>query len=195
MRSNRVIRHIRKGGFVMMTHTDLVLTAIGPDRPGLVEKLSGVVAEHDGNWLESSMAQLAGQFAGIVRVRVATERAGALQAALKGITALRVQCEVAEAPAPVIAAQQWQLDVVGHDRPGIVREVSQVLARHAVNVESLETYTAPAAMSGETLFHAEARLAAEGSVSAQTVQRELEALSTELMVELYPFVSQGQSTR
>ena len=46
----------------------LVLTVIGPDRPGLVEALSQSIASHDGNWLESRMAKLSGQFAGIVRV-------------------------------------------------------------------------------------------------------------------------------
>ncbi|MFT4171214.1 MAG: ACT domain-containing protein [Rhodocyclaceae bacterium] len=168
------------------------MTAIGPDRPGLVEMLARVVADHDGNWLESSMAQLAGQFAGIARVRVAADRAAALQTALRAMGALRVQCEMAEAAVPTPATALWQLDVVGHDRPGIVREVSQVLARHAINVESLETYTAPAAMSGETLFHAEARLATDGSVAAETLKQELEALSGELMVELYPFSPRQQ---
>jgi len=48
----------------------LVLTVIGDDRPGLVEALSHVVAEHHGNWSESRMAHLADKFAGIVTVTV-----------------------------------------------------------------------------------------------------------------------------
>ena len=48
--------------------TDLVLTLIGPDRPGLVEAVAEVVAAHGGNWLESRMARLAGKFAGILRI-------------------------------------------------------------------------------------------------------------------------------
>ncbi len=48
---------------------DLVLTLIGPDRPGLVEAVAEPIAAHGGNWLESRMAHLAGQFAGIVLYR------------------------------------------------------------------------------------------------------------------------------
>ena len=48
----------------------LILTVIGDDRPGLVERLSSVVSQHQGNWLESSMSHLSGKFAGIVRMHV-----------------------------------------------------------------------------------------------------------------------------
>ena len=48
----------------------LVLTLIGPDRAGLVEAVAAVVADHGGNWLESRMSRLAGQFAGILEVEV-----------------------------------------------------------------------------------------------------------------------------
>ena len=54
--------------------TTLVLTVIGTDRPGLVESIAAVVAAHGGNWLESRMARLGGQFAGIVRIEVPRER-------------------------------------------------------------------------------------------------------------------------
>jgi glycine cleavage system regulatory protein len=62
--------------------TSLILTVIGADRPGLVEALAATIATHQGNWLESRMAHLAGKFAGILRLEVADERADALAAAL-----------------------------------------------------------------------------------------------------------------
>ena len=43
--------------------TYLVLTIIGEDRPGIVESLAEIISDHSGNWLESSMSQLAGKFA------------------------------------------------------------------------------------------------------------------------------------
>ena len=61
---------------------NLVLTVIGDDKPGLVESLADVIAENSGNWLESSMSQLAGKFAGILRVSVADESADKLIAEL-----------------------------------------------------------------------------------------------------------------
>ena len=68
-----------------MSKTSLVLTILGDDRPGLVEPIARVVADHGGNWLESRMAHLAGQFAGILRVEVDADHAEALAAALRGL--------------------------------------------------------------------------------------------------------------
>src|SRR5207302_9970959 len=61
----------------------LVMTVIGRDKPGLVDSLAGIVAEHGGNWLESRMSRLGGHFAGILRVQVPAEKEAALVGALK----------------------------------------------------------------------------------------------------------------
>jgi glycine cleavage system regulatory protein len=164
---------------------DFVITAIGDDRPGLVEELSAVVVAHEANWLESSMAHVSGKFAGLARITVPTQRVTALQKALTDFKPLRVIVERAGrvSPAPV-SQRALHLSLTGHDRVGIVREVSQVLARHTVNVEMLNTYTTAAAMSGETMFHAEADLLADGQLDVSALQTELEALSNELIVDI-----------
>ncbi|MCB1959353.1 MAG: glycine cleavage system protein R [Rhodocyclaceae bacterium] len=161
----------------------LVLTAIGDDRPGLVEVLSTTISDHGGNWLESSMAQLAGKFAGILRVEAPEASVDALIAALGALDALKVTVTQAGNAAPT-RARLLKLTVVGHDRVGIVREVSQVLARHAVNVEELNTATSSAPMSGETLFHARASLQAADDLDAGALQAALEALSNDLIVDI-----------
>ena len=139
--------------------SSLVLTVIGDDRPGLVGQLSAAIGKHGGNWLQSSMSHLSGKFAGIVCVAIEEERLDALRAELAALPGLRVNAEVSDnAAAP--AGRRLSLALVGHDRVGIVREVSHVLARHAVNVEELNTHTASAPMSAEILFHATAELTA-----------------------------------
>jgi len=65
----------------------LVMTMIGPDRPGLVDAVAGLVAEHDGNWLESRMSRLGGHFAGILRLEVPAAKETALVAALRALDA------------------------------------------------------------------------------------------------------------
>lgn len=166
-----------------MSDTFLVLTVIGDDRPGLVGELSAAIAAHQGNWLESSMSHLSGKFAGIVKVAVPVAQAGALQAALGSLAALKVTAE-SSAEKSVPAGRRLKLALVGHDRIGIVREVSQVLAKHAVNVEKLETHTASAPMSAETLFHALAELFAGADLDARVLKAELERLSDDLMVDI-----------
>jgi glycine cleavage system regulatory protein len=167
-----------------MVDTHLVLTAIGDDRPGLVEELATAISAHGGNWLEASMAQLAGKFAGIVNVAVPAEKVEALKAALAKLGGLKVSAEIAGAQKSASAGRHLTLNLVGHDRIGIVREVSQVLARHAVNVEELATYTSSAPMSAEVLFHAEAQLFAAPDFNARALKLELEKLSDDLMVDI-----------
>lgn len=167
----------------MTDTTYLILTVIGDDRPGLVGELSTAISAHQGNWLESSMSRLAGKFAGIVKVAVPAKDAAALQAALAGLAGLKVSCESSSGDAPV-SGRRLKLSLVGHDRIGIVREVSQVLARHAVNVEELATYTSSAPMSAETMFHAEAELLAGAGLDARALTADLETISNDLMVDI-----------
>jgi glycine cleavage system regulatory protein len=162
----------------------LILTVIGDDRPGLVGELSAVISAHQGNWLESSMAQLAGKFAGIVEVGVAAEQAEALQQALDKVAGLRITVETAQAQKSAPTGRRLKFALVGHDRIGIVREVSQVLANHAVNVESLETHTSSAPMSAAVLFHAVAELTAAPNLDVGALTAELERISNDLMVDI-----------
>jgi glycine cleavage system regulatory protein len=164
---------------------DFVITAIGDDRPGLVEELAAVVVAHEANWLESSMAHVSGKFAGLARISVPARSVTALQKALTDFRPLRVVVERAGRASSNAASQRaLHLSLTGHDRVGIVREVSQIIARHAVNVETLNTFTTAAAMSGETMFHAEADLLANMHLDVSALQADLEALSNELIVDI-----------
>ena len=162
----------------------LVLTVIGDDRPGLVGELSAAISAHQGNWLESSMAQLAGKFAGIVEVGVDSANAAALSAALGQLKGLKVTVEAATTQKSAPTGRRLKLALVGHDRIGIVREVSMVLAKHAVNVESLDTHTSSAPMSAAVLFHAVAELTAAPDLDVGALTAELERISNDLMVDI-----------
>jgi glycine cleavage system regulatory protein len=164
--------------------TNLVLTVIGNDRPGLVESLSSAISAHQGNWLEASMSRLAGQFAGIVRVALPDAQAAQLQGALRALTDLQITTAVSSVAATATEGRVLRLALVGHDRIGIIREVTQVLARLGVNVEKLTTWTSSAPMSAETLFHADAELRAVPGLDARALKGELEKLSDDLMVDI-----------
>lgn len=164
----------------------LVMTVIGSDRPGLVESVAQLVTGHGGNWLESRMARLGGQFAGILRVEVPQEQEGPLLRALESLRAqgLTVVAQGDQAPPVTSTARTNVLEVVGQDRPGIVNQISRVLAKHGVNVEDLHTECASAAMSGETLFKARARLSIPPSCDIAELLNELEKIAADLIVEI-----------
>jgi glycine cleavage system regulatory protein len=165
--------------------TNLVLTVIGDDKPGLVEALSRAIASNSGNWLESSMSQLAGKFAGILRVSVADTEAEKLIAALQNLSPdLKLLIERAAADGAGDSSLSVALNLVANDRPGIIREISRALAGLSINVENMSTRCVSAPMSGETLFKAEALLKVPAGFKLERLQLELEDLADDLIVEI-----------
>jgi glycine cleavage system regulatory protein len=165
----------------------LVLTVLAADRTGLVEMLAERIAAAGGNWEESRMARLAGQFAGILLVTCDAERSDELAAAVRtlGSSGLQVTARAAAPDAsPVEAGTRIQLALTGGDRAGIIRDVSRVMAERGVNVEELESEVSSAPMSGERLFTARARLLVPSSLALSDLRASLEKLAGELMVDL-----------
>jgi glycine cleavage system regulatory protein len=162
----------------------LVMTVIGPDRTGLVAAVAKVVAAHEGNWLESRMCRLGGEFAGIVRVAVPAAQQAALETELGTIAGLTVIVRPDEPVAPMGPSVLVKLEVVGQDRPGIVREITTAVRAAGGNVEELATECLSAPMSGEMLFQASAKLRVPENVALDGLRLTLENNLSGLTVEL-----------
>jgi glycine cleavage system transcriptional repressor len=147
----------------------MVLTAVGPDRSGLVKEVAAVIHQAGCNLEDSRMAVLAGEFALIVLfsgtaeaiARVQHDRPKLEQELGFSLTFKSTQARLSE-PAQGL----FRLEVSGVDQPGIVRHVSEVLASEQINVRSLESRLRHAAFSGTALFflHAELELPAQGQI-------------------------------
>jgi glycine cleavage system transcriptional repressor len=165
----------------MAAESHLVLTAIGPDRPGLVKALSSMVHEAGANLEDSRMAILGGEFAllvlvsgseaAIAKVEGSAERVGA-ELGLK-VLSKRTQAEPRRDFLP------YALRVSGVDRPGIVASVSALIARHGINVASLESDVTFAPLSGTPLFTLEAELQVPSEIALAELRRQVAALSEE----------------
>jgi glycine cleavage system regulatory protein len=166
--------------------TSIVLTVVSDDQPGVVESLSDVIASHGGNWAESSMMSLAGKFAGILLVQVPDEQADAFISALEALEsqAMEIVAQRSDSVAKADSTREHSIDFVGQDHPGIVHEITEVLANHDVNVQELETTVQSASMSGESLFMAHARIFIPSEVDMEKLQDQLEDLANELMVDI-----------
>lgn len=171
----------------------LILTVIGPDRPGLVQALSDAVKRHDANWLESELAQLAGHFAGIVHVRAPEDAADALVADLADLQSKGLTVNVTTPPhveAPQTTGdlrgdvRGYVLELMGLDRPGIVRDLAHALADRRINVAQLKTHVRSAPMSGELMFVAHARLHAPHDADPDELHDALDQLAADLDLDL-----------
>nr|MCS5558286.1 glycine cleavage system protein R [Oceanospirillaceae bacterium] len=137
----------------------LVVTAICADRSGLIQMLSEVIYKHEASWEESSMAHLSGQFAGILTVNVDENVIPALEKDLRGLSDQGMTVTLNESIDTADAGNQqiiW-LDLTGHNKPGIMREVSNVFVAQGVSVQSLDTEVVSASMSGGDMFVAGAQ--------------------------------------
>jgi glycine cleavage system regulatory protein len=164
--------------------TSLVMTVLGPDKPGLVRSLSDAVAGHGGNWMESRMARLAGQFAGIVRVECPAAAVEPLMAALRGLEGGLVIQAVHEEAAAGPVRRTVTVEVIGNDRPGIVRELAAAIAHAGGNVEELVTGLESAAMSGHPLFRARGVISLPENAVADVLTRAIETLGGDLTVDI-----------
>ena len=164
----------------------LVLTVIGPDRPGLVEALSKTIADHDANWLESRMARLAGKFAGVLRIDAPKDQGQSLADALNKLrdAGLNITIESSDGPISPSKTQPLILNLIGHDRPGIVRDVSRALAQRSVNVVEFHTQVVSAAMTGDPLFKATAQLLAPTETNLDELRDALDQLANDLALDL-----------
>ena len=163
----------------------LILTVIGPDRPGLVRALAQTVTAHGGSWLESRMARLSGQFAGIVDVDAPMSLLDALHALES--EGLRISAQTGETVTIPPAGDRLMVEVIGNDRPGIVRDIARVLAAHHVNIEELTTGVVSGSFSGEPMFRATAFVRAPDAGAVSAIRDGLENLGNELMVDIQHF--------
>ncbi len=170
-----------------MTRSEtIVFTFIGADRPGLVQTLSDTVARNKGNWLESRMSTLAGQFAGIVEVAVATEQVTKLRDGLAALASEGLTVVLAGSSAAIddSATRRLRLSIIGPDRPGIVREVSGALAAHQINVLEMDTSITSAPMSAEPLFEAMAEIRVPKSLNLSDLNGRLDEIADALTIDI-----------
>ncbi len=168
-----------------------VLTAIGTDRVGIVDDISGEVARLGGNIEESRMAVLGGEFAVIMLTAAAPEALDALDAELQALGKrldLHLQLRRTRPPREAPAGRPYALQTVSQDTPGIVHSVTAVLRRYGINIEDLETDTARAPWTGAPMFHMRAHLVIPPTVVISQLREELVALQErqDLDIEFHP---------
>lgn len=135
---------------------DLVLTLTGPDRIGLVEGVTRLLLERGGNVATSRMARLGGEFAILMLVELPEAKAAGLGEAVEALLGTGYKLTVtdtAEGDEPGRAGwPTYQIEVSGADHEGIIHEVASYLSGRGINIESMDTETAPAPVTGAPLF-------------------------------------------
>lgn len=173
----------------------LVITFIAQDKPGVIDLLSQTINEAGGNWLQSRMTKLAGKFTGIIQVSVLKSKQENLKQALNGLSNNELSLLIDDLDPEIADNQQLlTLSIIGLDRPGIVQEFSKALASKALNIAKMHSVIESAAMSGGTLFKAEADIEAPDNLNFDTLNTEIEQIADKLDLEYtLEYKSKGSS--
>lgn len=164
----------------------LVFTVIAQDRPGLVDRLADAIATAGGNWIESSMARLGGEFAGIVSVEIAGEAISDLQSAFQDLKAegFEITLRSRDAQPELNPSPRVQMELLCQDQPGILRRVTKVLSGHGVSIETLDTSVQPGPMTGEPMFRASASLVIPEGLSPADLSNALQDTAADMMADI-----------
>ena len=163
-----------------------VLNIHAHDRPGIMSRISNTIKESGGNWLESRMARLAGQFAGIVRVECEKDTLPALQTALASLSEEGIHVHILDEGdlSDYPYTRCLRIDIYGNDRPGIVSQLTHAISAAGANIEELNTDIKSAAMAGHPVFHASGTVCLPESTDDETLIAAVENLSDDLTVEV-----------
>jgi len=168
------------------TGASLVVTIVGPDRPGIVRAIAERAKRHGANWAASRMASLQDQFAGIVHLQLPTGNAQALADALRALESTGLQVEIARTearPAPP-GRRIVRLELTGVDRPGIVNELSSRLAERGVSIEDLHTEIVDTDDTSEHVFRMVAMLFVPNALRDDELRSALDSLASEMKMDL-----------
>jgi glycine cleavage system regulatory protein len=160
----------------------IVISCIGPDKTGLVDTLSKVISQHNGNWQVSSLHHLSGFFAGVIEVAVESKNTEALKSALDSISGLSCQIELAEPNLPEVSSSLL-LDITANDRAGIIQEVSSVIHHKGGNLIKLVSTQDNAPHTGQAMFKAKVQVTLDEN-SIDSLITALENIADDLMVDI-----------
>jgi glycine cleavage system transcriptional repressor len=166
--------------------TGTVLTAIGRDRPGLVEEVSEFLLDRGGSIEESRMANLLGQFAIALLVTGSDEAIARIVAdadVLRRETGIDATFTPVAEPAEAAAATRYRLTAEALDQQGLVHRVADALRRLAVNIEALETTLRAAPVTGSPIFAMSIVLSVPEDVAIEAVRRELGPVCEEIDID------------
>jgi glycine cleavage system transcriptional repressor len=169
-----------------MTH-HAIFTAIGSDRPGLVDEVSQFIFERGGNIEDSRMVNLRGQFAMMVLV-------GGEDAALDKIRAelgyfshashLHAELKPIEAPkTPGGAAMPYRLTATAMDQAGLVHRIAHALRTLDVNIESMDTQLSAAPITGAPMFEMELLMSVPRTTPIAKLREQMTKLCDELNID------------
>ena len=160
----------------------LVITAIGEDRPGIVDEVSRILLNNDLNIEDSRMSILGGEFAIILLVSGSKQSVTSIidqQPQLEQALNLKLLIKSTRARQTGGDVVPYSIKVVGMDHPGIVHQLARFLSQNSINIKDMETDSYPAPHTGTPMFAVNMVVDIPGSSATSKLRDEFMALCEE----------------
>jgi glycine cleavage system transcriptional repressor len=133
----------------------LVITALGKDRPGIVDELSNTLTNHDLNIEDSRMSVLGGEFAILMLVSGSNDSINAFikeAPVLEDSLGMKLLVKTTAKKSEKLNLAPYMVEVVAMDHPGIVRDIARFFSSRNINILDLDTSRYAAAHTGTPMF-------------------------------------------
>ncbi|MFP4384442.1 MAG: glycine cleavage system protein R [Spirochaetia bacterium] len=169
-----------------------VLSAIGPDRVGLIEEISEYILEYNCNIEESRMAVLGGDFAMIILVEGEGDSFNSFTAEIPAkcsVLGLHGEVKITTPHKLDTTSRPYLVETISLDTQGIVHSVTELLQEFGINVDDLETDTTAAPWTGAPMFHMRIRISVPAKVSVSKIREKLDdiAFNQDLDIRFNPY--------
>ncbi|PYV90097.1 MAG: glycine cleavage system protein R [Acidobacteria bacterium] len=166
---------------------NVILTAVGPDKIGLVEKISEFIVQQGCNIEDSKMAVFCGEFALIVLISGGSKNLLKIANGyneLETLTGLTVWVKRPSSKKPAEPSLPYKLTASCMDHPGVVHRLSRVLSLLAINIESMETKTYLAPVSGTPIFRLEALISIPAKLNVKALRGRFAEIEREENIDI-----------
>ncbi len=174
---------------------NLVITLIGKDEIGIVDKVTNMILKYQGNVVESKMARLGGEFAMLLQVDANADKMKTLEETIVKLEDEGYQVfykeTTDEATDKFKGWLPYEIEVTGADHEGIIHNVTHRLVENGINIESVDTKTASAPMSGTALFTMNAVVLAPPKKTIHAWAEDLDEVAAEMNVDIEIFNYRG----
>lgn len=165
----------------------LILIASGPDQVGLVEKISDFIHQRNGNIEDGKMAVMAGEFAYMVLITGDAKELDGIAASSKELSSQTGLHILVRRPASRNTPQNalpYRLTASCMDHPGVVHRLSAALSLLGINIESMETKTYLAPVSGAPVFRMEAVISIPTPININALRTQLEKIENDENIDI-----------
>ena len=162
---------------------NLIITAVGSDRLGIVSELTKIITNHGGNIEESRMTRLGADFTIIMLVTIDSKYKESLIMDLQAIEELSITTKTTKSKND-ITGESYQISLKGADNEGIVQVISEYLAGRSINIVEMETYISNAPITGTPLFNLMTITTISEKINLTKIQSDLNLISQKLGVEI-----------